>query len=197
MLYFNRAQTNSPSDYLINAGTITGKPGNLRLEDLKLNYISGYGGYLLYGNKRGGSLTIKGCTFYNKAWGDSTGFARYVDAIKIQGSDIDITTGYSYTTELFSGCGDVTVSSKSKIQWKSIGSESTGGYPFDYGIGGTLTVDDSEIITDFDPSADTRNYTINDYETSKAKQVILQNGAKYTADSRLWFTKVQVLSDAV
>ena len=48
VLYFNRAQTNSPSDYLINAGTITGKPGNLRLEDLKLNYKSGYGGYLLY-----------------------------------------------------------------------------------------------------------------------------------------------------
>lgn len=197
VLYFNRAQTNSPSDYLINAGTITGMPGNLTLEDLKLNYKSGYGGYLLYGTKRGGSLTIKDCTFKNKAWGDSTGFARYVENIKIQGSDIDITNGYSYTTELFSGCGDVTVSGKSTIRWKSIGSESTGGYPFDYGIGGTLTVDDSEIITDFDPSADTRTYIINDYETSKAKQVILKNGAKYTADSRLWFTKVQVLSDAV
>ena len=197
VLYFNRAQTNSPSDYLITAGTITGKPGNLTLENLKLNYKSGYGGYLLYGTQKGGSLTIEDCKFYNKAWGDSTGFARYVENIKIQGSDIDITTGYSYTTELFSGCGDVTVSGKSKIQWKSIGSESTGGYPFDYGIGGTLTVDDSEIITDFDPSADTRTYTINDYELSKAQEVILQNGAKYTADSRLWFTKVQVLSDAV
>ena len=197
VLYFNRAQTNSPSDYLINAGTITGMPGNLTLEGLKLNYKSGYGGYLLYGTKRGGSLTIKGCTFKNKAWGDSTGFARYVDDIKIQGSNIDITTGYSYTTELFSGCGNVTVSDKSQIQWKSIGSESTGGYPFDYGIGGTLTVDDSEIVTNFDPSADTRTYTINDYETSKAKQVILKNGAKYTADSRLRFTKVQVLSNAV
>ncbi|MFQ9157279.1 MAG: hypothetical protein ACLR5B_06515 [Blautia sp.] len=102
VLYFNRAQTNSPSDYLINAGTIAGKPGNLTLEDLKLNYKSGYGGYLLYGTQKGGSLTIKDCTFYSKAWGDSTGFARYVEDIKIQeGSNIDITTGYSYTTELF------------------------------------------------------------------------------------------------
>ena len=197
VLYFNRAQTNSPSDYLINAGTIAGKPGNLTLEDLKLNYKSGYGGYLLYGTQKGGSLTIKDCTFYSKAWGDSTGFARYVEDIKIQGSNIDITTGYSYTTELFSGCGNVTVSDKSKIQWKSIGSESTGGYPFDYGISGTLTVDDSEILTNFDPSADTRTHTINDFELSKAKEVILKNGAVYTADSRLWFTKVQVLTNAV
>lgn len=197
VLYFNRAQTNSPSDYLINAGTITGMPGNLTLEDLKLNYKSGYGGYMLYGTQKGGSLTIKDCTFYNKAWGDSTGFARYVEDIKIQGSNIDITTGYSYTTELFSGCGNVTVSGKSKIQWKSIGSENTGGYPFDYGIGGTLTVDDSEIVTNFDSSADTRTHTINDFELSKAKEVILQNGAKYTADSRLRFTKVQVLTNAV
>ena len=197
VLYFNRAQTNSPSDYLINAGTIAGKPGNLTLEDLKLNYKSGYGGYLLYGTQKGGSLTIKDCTFYSKAWGDSTGFARYVGDIKIQGSNIDITTGYSYTTELFSGCGNVTVSDKSKIQWKSIGSENTGGYPFDYGISGTLTVDDSEILTNFDPSADTRTHTINDFELSKAKEVILKNGAVYTADSRLWFTKVQVLTNAV
>lgn len=197
VLYFNRAQTNSPSDYLINAGTITGKPGNLTLKDLKLNYKSGYGGYMLYGTQKAGSLTIKGCTFYNKAWGDSTGFARYVDDIKIQESNIDITTGYSYTTELFSGCGDVTVSDNSKIQWKSIGSENTGGYPFDYGIGGTLTVDDSEIVTNFDSSADTRTHTINDFELSKAKEVILQNGAVYTADSRLRFTKVQVLTNAV
>ena len=54
----------------------------------------------------------------------------------------------------------------------------------DYGISGTLTVDNSEIITTFDSSADRRTLTVNDFRTTKAQKVILKNGAVYTADSR-------------
>ncbi len=197
VFYFNRAQTNSPSEYLISVGTTAGKTGDLTLENLKFNFKSGYGGHLLRGTDRGGSLTIKNCTFTNNLWGDSTGFARNIKDVTIQRSTINITNSYSYTTQMFDGCGNVTVSDGSQIQWKAIGSESTGGYPFDYGISGTLTVDNSEIITTFDSSADRRTLTVNDFRTTKAQKVILKNGAVYTADSRLWFVETQVLDNSV
>ena len=197
IVYFNKAVLNSPATYLTLTGNNDGKTGDLTVEGLTLDFINGYSGYLMKAkdNTQSGSLTLKNCML-TKSWGDSTGIARNIKTVTIDNCDMDITTNTGYTTEFVSGAENVTICNESKIQWKNIGSTNTGGFPIDYGISGTLTVDASEIRTFFEPRANEGTYLINPSSQSQAKNVVLQNGATFTADSRVFFNKLQVSSDS-
>ena len=198
-IYFNKSESNTPHTYLTIAGNNDGKTGDFTVENLTLNMRNGYSGYLMFAKEGedyiSGSLTMKNCVL-KKSWGDSTGLARNLTSVTIDNCDIDITTNNGYTTALWDGCTNVTIQNQTKLQWKNIGSTNTGGFPIDYGVKNTLTIDNSEIITTYDPMVSPGTYLVNPVSGSSAAQVVLKNNAIYTADSRVLFNKLQVESGA-
>ena len=101
VFYINRGQVNIPAQDLVDVGNISGKTGNLTLQNLKLNLRSGYAGYILYAAEKSGSLTMKNVKFTRGSWGDSTGVTRSINTVTIDNSVMDIVNGSSYTTQLF------------------------------------------------------------------------------------------------
>lgn len=197
ILYFNRAETNSPNTYLTTAGNNDGAAGDFTLENLTLDFRNGYGGFVMRANDKykSGSLTMKNCKI-NKNWMDSTGLARNINKVTLDGCDFELRNNTGYTTALFDGCVNVTICNGSKIQWLRIGSTSTGGFPLDYGIDETLTIDNATILTTYDPQSPAGTYLQNAAEKTQAKNVILRNGASYTAESLAFFNKLQIESNA-
>lgn len=199
ILYFNKAQMNSPSTYLTNAGNNDGKTGTFILENLTLNMLNGYSGYLLFaqsGSYQSGSLKMIGCKLH-KSWGDSTGIARNITDVTLDGCDLDITTNTGYATALFDGCKTVSIENNSVLKWKNIGSTNTGGFPLDYGISGILTIDNSNITTTYEPRANEGTYLVNPSSGEQASKLVLKNNATFTADSRLTFNALEVSSGAL
>ena len=127
VFYINRGQVNIPAQDLVDVGNISGKTGNLTLQNLKLNLRSGYAGYILYAAEKSGSLTMKNVKFTRGSWGDSTGVTRSINTVTIDNSVMDIVNGSSYTTQLFSDADQVSIQNKSEFSWKNIGSTATSG----------------------------------------------------------------------
>ena len=198
-IYFNRAEANTPHSYLTIAGNNDGKAGDFTVENLTLNMRNGYSGYLMFAKDGtdyvSGSLTMKNCVL-KKSWGDSTGLARNLSSVTIDGCDIDIATNNGYTTALWDGCTNVTIQNQTKLQWKNIGSTNTGGFLVDYGVKDTLTIDNSDVVTTYDPMDSAGTYLVNPVSGSSASEVILTNNATCTADSRVQFNKLQVKNNA-
>ena len=196
LLYFNRPTANTPSDYLVNSGTYSGKTGDVKIENVKINLRSGYGGYILYAGTKSGSLLIKDCVFNRQAWGDSTLIACNITDVTIDNSSFDITNGSGYTTQLFNNVDNVYILNNSNLKWLNIGSINTGGYPIEYSVKNSIVFDNSTYTTTYDPNCINSSYMVNDYSYYNSPKVILQNNAQFNADNRYRFNSVEIKSDA-
>lgn len=202
VLYFLKSVSNIPAYNNVIIGNVEnenyGKTGECVIKDLDIRMRSNYAGYLMHGaaNGRQGMLTIDHCILNRYTWGDTSSLGINLKDITISNSIFTIPNGSSYTTSLFLDCSNVTIEKGSEIQWSGVGSSSTGGYPIDYGLDGTLTIDDSKVGVTYETRMTEGNMAINEPANKKAKKVILQNNAEVQMDSRAVFNSLDVKSGA-